>query len=345
MRYVLLYCLLILFISFFLIGCEPLMFVEEGGLAISGDVAMAVTEESGMMESIGVEARIGAGDGMAKLIIEDEPKFFSELAKVRMTEPFLEDARLYILEDGVKYEFASVRGTTEFGKTAIRFLKDGKEIGDEYSLPGRLCKVNSSTDLVRVRDGRGENFKVYTHRVHKDQIILVVEDHPVNGWYKIKTGMNDGEEFISAVLLSTPLKRNISTAGGMVHKKKESIDYLLICQSDSVCDYLNNIQDILSLKGYSTHKDGFATYKPADEELEGYYKKVILLSGSVTSATSSISAKVITTTFEYTLRLYDVKEKKYLVSKNERIVVVGFSNSENQNKLKNSFSQKLKQLL
>lgn len=329
-------------------GCELLMFVEGEELLVGADVGAAAIEDASFMRSIGVAERLSVSDGTAALVIEDESLFFSRLSRVRIAESALEADRLYVLENGIRKDFASVRGTTEFGTTAIRFLKNGVETGKEYRLPGRLYRVNSNTDLVNVRSGRGINYKAYTNQVHNDQLILVVERNAINGWYKVRTGINGGEEFISAALLATTSvhrRQTNSNSNQTSQNKQKEVDYLLICETDAACPYLNQVQGILSVKKFTTEKTEFESSLPANEELHGYYKKVVLLNGTISTNTSSISEKMLTSTFQFTLKIYDVKLGKFIMSQSDKVIGLGFNETEIKDKLIKTFTEKINSIL
>jgi len=121
-------------------------------------------------------------------------------------------------------------------------------------------------------------------------------------------------------------------------------DYLVSSQnSDQMDGLIDEIQTLVEHHGASatTNKNGISS--PLG--LKGKYKKLIVLSGKLTNTPTSLDQSAISTEYLYSIKIYDIESSKLLNSRNDRIVSVGFSESENAEKIKKQVLPQIKSLL
>ena len=113
---------------------------------------------------------------IANGVIADEVSASSLFGRVRITRIGTSSPRLYLrtgYNEGV--EFAEVTSNR-----SIRLLG-----GKEYSLPGRLYSVKP--DVIKLREAPGTQYNVLA-KITKDQVVIVLDEMPVNNWYYVRVG-------------------------------------------------------------------------------------------------------------------------------------------------------------
>lgn len=121
-------------------------------------------------------------------MVRSESDVNSLLSKVRVARAGTSAPRLFIKFEGTNegVEFAEV--TTN---QTIRLLRSGKE----YSLPGELYTTNGNS--VYLKDL--QNYRVLAH-INAHQVVLVLDEVPVNSLVKVRVGSNVGLLPIAALI-------------------------------------------------------------------------------------------------------------------------------------------------
>ncbi len=141
-------------------------------------------------------------------VIADEVSANSLFGRVRVSRLTASSPRLY-LRTGYKevVEFAEVTSNK-----SIRLLRSGKE----YSLPGRLYSVRP--DVVKLREAAGTQYNVLA-RITKDQVVIVLDEMPVNNWYHVRVGDKVGYILGSLLLMvGSDRKENTSSISEVRYK-------------------------------------------------------------------------------------------------------------------------------
>lgn len=119
---------------------------------------------------------------------------------------------------------------------------------------------------------------------------------------------------------------------------KTNKDYLIVDNSNSIEGLQNEIEDILKRKGNSSIIEN--DIKKAQQNHT--FKKMIVISLSVSTKKTSVDETALSTKCNYNISIYDMSENKKLIStKIDNITVVGFSENENQQKIKKQIINKI----
>lgn len=226
------YFLILLLITPLFSGCELLGLIElDAGAATVGLDATAATAADASILGFTEESSFSLSPNVAKMdyfkiiirsdlttsgfdllksklspaefkIIEgtitDEASFNSLLSKVRIAKPGSLSPRLYI---NTAYNQGVEIGELTSERT-IRLLRNGRS----YEVPGKVYTVKGNS--VYLKDI--SNFRVLAH-VNASQIILVLDEIPINGLIKVRVGTNIG--YITATaLIAGSKKKYIGTS-------------------------------------------------------------------------------------------------------------------------------------
>lgn len=150
------YVYLLMLPSFLLGGCAMRLF------------GFLTAEEMGLARLAGVRI------GITGVAIENEAAFSSMIARTRLIRPLTGNPRLYIIQNGIRKEFAELTSSN-----TLRWLKSGNTV----TLPGRLYTVRNNLVKATLRQGPGQGYAVYKP-VHANQLLIVLEEN--NGWCRVK---------------------------------------------------------------------------------------------------------------------------------------------------------------
>lgn len=145
-------------------------------------------------------------------------------------------------------------------------------------------------------------------------------------------------------LLENKISENKSNLLSTPTPKNSAIDYLITTQnSHEINGILTAIKNAFELNGTSSQIS--ETSHVSLSSLRGQFKRYISVTSSLNNQKSSIDENTLSTSYSYTINIYDVKTEKLIKTTSDKILTIGFSESENAEKIKDLFVLKIKSLL
>lgn len=145
-----------------------------------------------------------------------------------------------------------------------------------------------------------------------------------------------------------PIERKQEQNRPLVTKVAESFmsDYLITTGNENqLQDLVYEVQNLIEEEGASVTTKFLEN--TSFNNLKGKYKKLIIVTSRIESKSTSIDASAISTRLSYTVKLYELTDdsETLLKSVSDSVPVVGFSESENIEILKQKILPKLKTIL